>query len=109
MYYPDNRHRLIEAFADQKGYLRSPGCSAIEMACVATGQAAAFICSSQKAHELGAAYIIVEQAGGVVVDWSGAPFAEKEYDFDSQYDVVVAASQDAADWILNLLHKGGAA
>jgi fructose-1,6-bisphosphatase/inositol monophosphatase family enzyme len=105
MYYSTNRARLVRAFRDQNGYLRSPGCAAIEMACVSSGQAAAFICMSQKAHELGAAYRLVTNAGGVVVDWSGKSLGSQPYDFNKKYPAIVAANQKTADWILELLNK----
>jgi fructose-1,6-bisphosphatase/inositol monophosphatase family enzyme len=105
MYYPPNRERITRAFRNQPGYLRNPGCSGMEMACVSSGQAMAYICMSQKAHELGAAYLIVKNAGGIVTDWSGKSLNNIRYDFNRQYPVIMAANGAVSEWILDLLRQ----
>lgn len=105
MYYPSNREKLVRAFAGQKGWLRSPGSAAYEMASVASGQAAAYICDQQKQHELGAGYALVRGAGGVAVDWDGKDLGERVYDFKTQTPCILAANQRIADQILNLLNS----
>lgn len=104
MYYRENRERVVKAFSDQDGYLRSPGCAALEMASVASGQSAAFICISQKAHELGAGYHLVKNAGGVVVDWAGKSYDDVPYDFNRKYPVILAGNQAIADEIVKRLN-----
>lgn len=105
MYYPENRERIVEAFAGMKGYLRNPGSAAVEMSFVASGNAAAFICDRQKGHELGAAYCLIHSAGGVIWDWDGNDFGEKPYVFNHQYPVIAASNERVAEQILELLHK----
>lgn len=98
-YYPENRRLLCDIFPE-KGWLRNCGSSAYEMALVASGQADAFICDRQKNHELGAAYLLVKEAGGAVVDFSGEDLGEKIYKFNEQTSVVVAATEELAGRIV---------
>jgi len=88
-YYPDNREMLARAFAGRKGWLRSPGSAAYEMACVSNGIAAGFICGTQKQHELGAGMLLVQGAGGVVTDFDGRAIAGRPFDFTTQVPVVM--------------------
>jgi len=104
-YYPENREKLVKAFSGQKGWLRNPGSAAYEMALVASGQVAAFICDRQKQHELGAAYRLVKEAGGVVVDFDGKDIGSRAFLFNFQTPVILAGNQNLAAQILELLHK----
>lgn len=105
MYYPENREKLCRIFAEEKGYLRSFGSAAFEMALVASGTAAAYICDRQKNHELGAAYALVKGAGGVAVDFDGNDLGERTYRFDEQTPVVLAANRGIAEEILERMHR----
>ncbi|HRH31779.1 MAG TPA: inositol monophosphatase family protein, partial [bacterium] len=102
---PENREKVFRAFSDVKGWLRSPGSAAYEMASVASGQAAAFICDRQKQHELGAGYALVKGAGGVAVDWDGQDLGSRVYDFKTQTPVILAANRQIADQLLELLNR----
>lgn len=104
-YYPENRERLVRAFAGKRGWLRNPGSAAYEMASVASGQAVAFICDRQKQHELGAGYALVKGAGGVAVDLDGQDLGPRPYDFQTQIPVVLAANPRIAHTLLMLLNK----
>lgn len=105
MYYPENREKLFRAFAGEKGWLRSPGSAAYEMASVASGQAVAFICDRQKQHELGAGYALVKGAGGVVLDWDGKHLNGRPYDFKTQIPCILAANWQIAEQLLERLHR----
>lgn len=107
MYYPENREKLARAFVGKKGYLRSIGSAAYEMAMVANGTAVAFVCDRQKQHELGAGYALVKGAGGVAVDWDGKDLGPRAYDFKTQTPCVLAANAAIADAVLELLRAGG--
>ena len=69
-YYPDTRDVVANKLfgPEDKGYIRSQGCSANEQATVAAGKAAVFFCTSQKLHEPASTILMVKEAGGVVVD-----------------------------------------
>lgn len=105
MYYEDNRERMVRAFAGKKGWLRSPGSAAYEMGSVMSALALAQICLTQKQHELGAGYALVKGAGGVAVDWDGKDLGERIYDFKTQTPCILAANQQIADQILELLNR----
>ncbi len=95
-YYPENRELLTRIFKGEKGWLRNPGSASYEMALVASGQADAFICDRQKAHELGAAFLLVSEAGGYVCDFEGHSLAERDYHFNSQIPVIAASTKELA-------------
>jgi len=103
MYYPENREMVSCIFGYQKGWLRNPGSAAYEMAMVASGNFDAFICDRQKSHELGAAYLLVKEAGGEILDHFGKVLDNKAYRFESQVPVVVAASTAMAEKIVDAI------
>ncbi|GAC1412571.1 MAG: hypothetical protein NVSMB66_1910 [Candidatus Doudnabacteria bacterium] len=105
MYYPRNRWQMTSAFANEKGFLRSTGCTSMEMASVGSGEAAAFICGTQKNLELGAAALLVEGNGGVVVDWQGHSIMNRRYKLHGHTDVVLAANDSLAQDIVDRLHR----
>lgn len=102
-YYPENRERICRAFAGKKGWLRNPGSAAYEMALVANGTAVAYICDRQKQHELGAGLALVLGAGGVAIGFDGKPLLDVGYSFNQQTPVILAANQNIAEQILELL------
>lgn len=103
MYYPENRELLCRVFSGKKGWLRNPGSAAYEMALVASGGVAAFICDCQKQHELGAAFALVKGAGGVVVDFDLNDLAKENFFFNAQSSVVLAGNMKIAEEIINLM------
>lgn len=98
-YYPANREKLLRLFDGQKGNFSRLGSAAYEMALVSSGNATAFICCSQKNHELGAAQLLVRAAGGVAVDWEGVAISDRLYDFRAQTPIILAANQSIANEI----------
>ncbi len=96
-YYPDNRERLAALFRGERGWLRNPGSAAYEMALVASGTAAAYVCGSQKNHELGAGYLLVKEAGGVALDFHGHELRGHPYEFNAQTPIILAATQELGD------------
>ncbi len=104
-YYPDNRKLLAEVFSDFRGYLRDPGSAAYEMALVACGVVDAFICNQQKNDVLGAGYLLVKEAGGIAVDFEGKDIGDRLYKFDEQTPVIMAATQELAEEILERIRK----
>ena len=105
MYYPENREKLCRAFAGKKGWLRNPGSAVYEMALVASGTVAAYVCDRQKQHELPTGVALVLGAGGVAVDFDGKPLLDAPFDFDAQQPAILACSQAIADQLLELLRR----
>lgn len=105
MYYPENRKVLSRMFKGQKGWLRNPGCASYEMALVASGTAAAFICNRQKQHELPTGAALVLGAGGVAIDFDGNSLLNAPFDFNAQQPTILAANQAIADQLLELFRR----
>lgn len=80
-YYPFNRHLFSYMFTDQKGYLRSPGSAAVEMAKIAHGEVDFFISAFQKSDVLGTAFAHLNEAGGYASDMRGNPLGTRVYEF----------------------------
>ncbi len=85
--------------------LRCLGAPTYEMAMVASGQALAYICDKQNISKLGAGYVLVKSAGGVVVDWEGRSLDQQSYHLDKTSPVILAANQKVADKIIDLLNQ----
>ncbi len=105
MYYVDNREIVALAFHDQKGWLRNPGSAAYEMASVSSGQAVAFICRTQKQHEVGAGYALVKGAGGVALDWDGNDLGSQPFTFKTQTPVILATTASLGTEIVGRLRQ----
>ncbi len=113
-YYPENRAMFEAGFRDVMGALRSLGCAALEMIYPSIGATAGFVCSSQKMHELGAAWLFAQQAGIQVFTWDvvgGRAMNRREldqegYNFHAKKPVVFAESEALADDIWDRLQVG---
>jgi fructose-1,6-bisphosphatase/inositol monophosphatase family enzyme len=105
MYYPSNRRLMSEIFDGQKGYLRSFGSAAWEIASVSSGQVLAHICDQQKQHESGMGYALVKGAGGVAVNFKGEDLGDTPFDFYSQNDVIFAGNEMIAEEIVRRIKR----
>lgn len=99
MHYPRNRELIGQMF-QEPGWLTNCKSAAYEMALVASGTAAAYICSSQKHHELAAGVAMVLGAGGIACDFVGNSYLYRDYDFGSQSPVILAANEEIVEDIL---------
>lgn len=104
-YYEKNREILAKIFADWQGWLRDTGSAAYEMALLAEGVVDAFISFSQKNHELAAAYLLIKEAGGVIMDFEGNDISEYSYDFNAKTSIVAAATHELAEEILKRINR----
>lgn len=101
-YYAKNRNVVAAKFRGIDGWVRNPGSAAYEMMLVACGYSTAYICSSQKMHELGAGYLLVTNAGGCAIATDlGEPddLSERPYDFNTKVPVILACSKSYAEKI----------
>jgi len=105
MYYPSNRRLMSEIFEGQKGYLRSFGSAAWEIASVASGQVLAHICDQQKQHESGMGYAVVKGAGGVAVNFKGEDLGDTPFTFNDQNDVIFAGNEVIAEEIVRRIQR----
>lgn len=105
-YYPENRGLLYHGLRGMKGYLRSLGSAALEMAYVSSGLAAGYICHTQKQHELGAAYAFAKGSGAWISDFDGQPLDGVPFQFNVQTPVIIACTERLAFHLRNLMAIG---
>lgn len=84
-------------------WIKDFGASALHLAGVGSGLFDAFLSPAQKSHELGAGYLLVKEAGGVLTDWNGGSLDDTLYDFDRQTPILAAATRDLSDALLKKL------
>jgi len=84
-------------------WIKDFGSSALHLAGVSSGLFDAYAGSAQKAHELGAGYLLIREAGGCLLDWHGRVLDDRSYDFDATWPVVAAATPALAQSLLDLL------
>jgi myo-inositol-1(or 4)-monophosphatase len=85
--------------AERAGRVRVLSCSTIDAAFVAQGSVDAFVDAASDSHrlvDLAAAVVLVEGAGGVVVNADGGP-VELDTDLTRRWSGVVAATPELAD------------
>ncbi|MCQ2079711.1 MAG: NAD(+)/NADH kinase [archaeon] len=85
---------------------RSYGCSSLEMALVAEGQADGFYMNSERYSrairvvDIAASYLLLMEAGGCIYDLSGAPF-DMPFDLDARSNFIACNSPDLFDFVVN--------
>lgn len=92
----------IDKFLDiyPKCWVRDYGAAALHLAGVSNGVFDAYLTSVQKAHELGAGYLLIKEAGGHISDWNLKPLDKVEYDFNAKYKIIAAATKELGSKIL---------
>lgn len=92
-HYMSNKH--VHKFLDiyPKSWARDFGSAAFHLAGVSSGMFDAYISNPQKAHEIGAGYLLINESGGILTDWKGKKFDNQFYDFNAQYEVVAASTK----------------
>ena len=73
--------------------------AAFHLAGISSGLFDAYLSPSQKAHELGAGYLLIKEAGGFLQDWKGKLLDKVRYDFDAKYPIIAASTQELGDII----------
>ncbi len=81
-------------------WLKDFGSAGLHLAGISSGIFDGYISSKNKAHELGAGYLLVKEGGGVIVDFEGKPLDNLKYDFNSHYEVLAAATIELKEEIL---------
>lgn len=71
--------------------VRDFGSAGLHLAGVSSGVFDFYFTPSQKHHELGAGYLLIKEAGGVVTDLQGNEIGDMEYDFNSETGPIIAA------------------
>jgi len=82
-------------------WVKDFGSAAFHLAGVSSGLFDAYLSCSQKAHELGAGYLLIKEAGGFLSDLNGAPLDKKKYCFDAKYGVIAASTRELGKALLS--------
>ncbi len=83
-----------------QAWIKDFGSDALHLAGVANGIFDAYLCTVHKAHELGAGYLLIREAGGFIGDLKGKDFDKVPYDFNAKYSVIAAATKELAENII---------
>ena len=86
-----------------ESWVKDFGSAAFHLAGVSSGLFDAYLSPSQKAHELGAGYLLVKEAGGFLTDWNGNRLDRTRYDFNAKYPIVAASTQELGKILLSKL------
>jgi myo-inositol-1(or 4)-monophosphatase len=86
-----------------RSWVKDFGSSAFHLAGTSSGLFDAYLDTAQKAHELGAGYLLVTEAGGFIGDFQGVPLTRVQYDFGATYSVVAAASRELGEALISTL------
>jgi|TARA_Y100000310_G_scaffold167546_2_gene167413 myo-inositol-1(or 4)-monophosphatase len=78
----------------EEGWVRDFGSAAFTLAGVSSGIFDAHIHPENKAHELGAGYLLIREAGGFLADWDGKSLDDQKYDFNAKYPIVAASTSE---------------
>ncbi len=84
-------------------WVKDFGSSAFHLAGISSGLFDGYVSRYQKAHELGAGYLLVKESGGFLADWTGVSLDMKKYDFNAVYDVIVASTSELGEELLSKL------
>jgi len=94
---------------ERKCWPRNISCAGIHFAGVASGSYSGwdgFLSFLQKPEELAAGYLLVSEAGGVVIDPEGQDIGAKVFDWNKIYEIIAAATPQLSGEILkNVLSK----
>ncbi|MFH1182560.1 MAG: inositol monophosphatase family protein [Candidatus Woesearchaeota archaeon] len=94
--------RSLEAIYPSS-WVKDFGSAAFHLAGVSSGLFDAYISPCQKAHELGAGYLLIKEAGGYLADWNGKPLDKLQYDFNAKYQIAAAATEKLGRQLLSKL------
>ncbi len=89
----------------QKININNYGSAAFHYALLSSGHIDAVMNRSQKAHELGAAYLLAEESGAIITDLDGKPLDNTAYDFNKKYPVVGASTKQLHKEILTTIKE----
>lgn len=95
--------RFLDIYTES--WVKDFATSALHLAGVSSGLFDACITSSQKAHELGAGYLLIKEAGGFLSDFDGNSLDKVVYNFDAKYPVVAASTKALGETLLSKIKK----
>ncbi|MFH0978870.1 MAG: inositol monophosphatase family protein [Candidatus Woesearchaeota archaeon] len=93
--------KLLKIYPDS--WVKDFGSAALHLAGVSSGLFDAYLSPSQKAHELGAGYLLIKEAGGFLTDLNANPLDRVKYDFDAMYSIIAASTPELGKVLLSKL------
>ena len=98
---PDSNARM-ERFLDiyKSTWPHNISSAGIHLAGVASGHFDAAILPIQKAHELGAGYLLVNEAGRYISDFKGDSLDDQIFNFNKAYEIVAADTREMGEKLL---------
>ncbi len=88
-----------------KSWVKDFGSAALHLAGVSSGLFDAYLSPSQKAHELGAGYLLIKEAGGHITDWDGKKLDKVKYNFNAKYPIITASTKQLGKTIIKTLQQ----
>jgi len=88
-------------------WVKDFGSAALHLAGISSGMFDAYISSRQKAHELGAGFLMIIEAGGCITNFSGISISGLPYSFDKTYDIIASAKPRMIESIVLKLKNQG--
>ncbi len=98
----DDISNLVKVYPES--WVKDFGSAALHLAGVSSGLFDAYISPSQKAHELGAGYLLIKEAGGFLSDKKGNKLDNLKYDFDAKYSIVAASTKELGEILLSKIN-----
>ena len=95
--------RFLEVYAST--WVRNVSSAGFHLAGVASGNFDAYILPIQKAHELGAGYLLIKEAGGTIIDFDGNLIGGQTFDFNKTYPIIAAANSELAERLRDKIVK----
>ncbi len=86
-----------------ESWVKDFGCAGFHLAGVSSGLFDAYLSPANKAHELGAGYLLVKEAGGFLTDLNGNGLDKIRYNFDAKYPIVAASTKELGKVLLSKL------
>jgi fructose-1,6-bisphosphatase/inositol monophosphatase family enzyme len=97
----DQIKKLLKLY--KEGWIKDFGSAGFHLAGISSGLFDAYISFAQKAHELGAGYLAVKEAGGCTLKLDGSHLDDDDYVFEKTYDIIAASSESLAKKIIETI------
>lgn len=86
-----------------EAWVKDFGSAAFHLAGVGSGLFDAYLSYSQKAHELGAGFLLIKEAGGFLTELNGNKLDKRKYEFDGKYSIIAASTKELGKILLSKL------
>lgn len=101
--YAMREEKEVIAALTKAAWVKDAGSSGYHLAAVSNGSIDVFVNTSCKAHECGAGYLLIKEAGGFMVNRNGEPYDDVPYNFDAKYDIICSATKKLEREILRVV------